>query len=237
MDNFSTQTEPMAIWANHLVVFDKSLSLTQNVIITQGRGALKALVRRIDRLYTLLHEQPNLVDFYINPEIPQVLTEIFAHQGVASSTLFNGSPRSGSESARAYKLRTERFEYVRDICDSAGISRDILTNRTLRNKLIHMDECIERAMRTPNTGWSIDSALAYRDQFQAPNGIKVGFCRTFIVAEEVLIHLGHEISIKQLRKEAQNTLSALFGDPPTAPPALPAHSRQGHPPQPLQTSA
>lgn len=227
----------MAIWANHLVVFDKSLSLTQNVVITQGRGALQALIRRIDRLYQLLHDQPRLLDFYIHPEIPQVLTEIFAHQGVASSILFNGSPRPRDESARSYQLRIERFEYVRDLCDTASVSRAILTNRTLRNQLIHMDSHVEKAMRTPNTGWFIDSAMAYRDQFQAPNGITTGFCRTFISSEEVLIHLGHEISVKGLRQEATDVLRALFGETPTEPPSLPAHSRQGLPVQPHQTVA
>jgi hypothetical protein len=227
MVNLSPDTEPMAIWATHLVVFDKSLSLTQNVVMTQGRQALYALVKRIDRLYELLNESPQIIDCYLSPEIPYILTEVFTHQGTASSILFNSSPRASGEGARSYKLRIERFEYVRDICDQAQLSRSILTNRTLRNQLIHIDSYIEKAMRTPYTGWSIDTAMAYRDQYQAPNGMNVGFCRTFIVSEEKLLHFGHEISIKGLRREAENVLNAVFGNPLTPPPKPPAHSRQG----------
>jgi hypothetical protein len=225
MTNLSSNTEPMAIWATHLVVFNKDLSLTQNVVMTQGRQALYALVKRIDRLYALLHENPQIIDLYLSPEIPYILTEICAHQGVASSILFNGSDRPNDESARAYALRIERYKYVQDICDGNSIQRSLLTSRTLRNQLIHIDSYIEKAMRTPNTGWAIDTAMTHRDQYQAPNGIKTGFVRTFIASEEVLIHLGHEISIKELRREAENVLNAVFGNPLTPPPEPPTHSR------------
>jgi hypothetical protein len=45
--------EPSAIWSSKLIIFDKSIGLTQNVILSHARGALHALVSRIDRLYEL----------------------------------------------------------------------------------------------------------------------------------------------------------------------------------------
>ncbi len=152
----------MAIWSHQpLQVFDRDISLTQNVVMTQGCQALAAMILRIDRLYELLGSTPQLIDSYIHQEIPYVLTEICAHQGVASNILFNCSPRASDESARAYGLRIERYEYVKRFCDADGLDLTILTSRTVRNQLMHIDSYIEKAMRTPNTGWFIDSAIAF----------------------------------------------------------------------------
>src|SRR6185312_5128880 len=83
--------EPAAIWSNRLIVFDKDMSNAQNIILAQGRDALVALINRIDHLYGLMRAFPTLIEFYPHPEIPQVLSELCYHQGVASNILLNDS--------------------------------------------------------------------------------------------------------------------------------------------------
>lgn len=236
ISKLSDSTEPMAIWAQSLVMFDEEISPTQNVILSQGRQALSALLLRIDRLYKVLAEPPLIENFYPHPEIPHLLTEICAHQGVASSIMFNGSPRASDESARAYELRIARYRYVREFCDAANVDLSILRSKTLRNKLIHIDSHVEKAMRTPETGWIIDSAIGYRDQFRNPDVKKVGFCRTFVVQEEKILHLGHEIFVPDLYNQTVSVLACVFGVPPKALPTPPTHSLRAKQQQADQTT-
>lgn len=221
------KTGPTAIWSTtSLQVFDKNISATQNVILSQGRFALLSMLGRIVNLYQCLAVQPNIIDSYLHPEIPQIINEICLHQGIASSILFNGSSQSQNENKYMYNLRMERFEYVKNFCSLSSIETPTLSNRQLRNQLVHIDEYLVKAMREPNTGWVIDSAHAYRDQFSAPNGLKIGFCRCFIASEEIILHLKSEISIPSLWEEASATLAAVFGIPQKPAPQAPPHSRR-----------
>ena len=232
------QHEPAAIWSGtRLIVFDTEISLSQNVILSHGRSALSALIKNIGHLYELLHYMPNVIDVYLHPDIPLVLTEMCFHQGMASSIMFNNSERGRNESIRTYKARIERYEYVQSFCKFQGLHVSILTSRIVRNQMVHIDEHLEKALRKPNTGWFIDGAIAYRDQFSAPDGISIQFCRTFIASEEVLLHLGNEIPIRGLWHEATAVLAAVWGTPPTEPPPSPSHSRPNPLPQPPQTEA
>jgi hypothetical protein len=129
----------------------------------------------------------------------------------------------------AHNLRIERYNYVKRLCDAANIQTTILADKKVRNRLTHIDEHLVKALRKPNTGWLIDCAIAYRDQFTAPSGVNVEFCRTFIVSEETIVHLDAEINVPRLHAEATSVLSAVFGNPTTEPPEPPTHSRQAPP--------
>lgn len=229
--------QPAAIWSTRGIVFDRDLSLTQNVILSQGRFALSSMITTIDHLYELIQFMPDLMDVYIHPDIPKTLTEICIHQGIASSIMFNNSERLFNENAAAYKLRMERFEYVKSLCDRASISVSILTNRKIRNHLVHVDTHLEKALRRPKTGWIVDSAIASRDQFSPPLGLQMGYCRTFVACEEVILHLDNEISVRHLRNEAGQVLSCVFGNPTIEPLEPPADRRRNPPSQPPQTEA
>jgi hypothetical protein len=203
--------EPSAIWSSKLIVFDRSISLTQNVILSHARGALHALVNRIDRLNELVRTSPPIVDFYVDPEIPPTLTDLAFQQGLASTILFNSGPKGDRENSGAYRLRLDRTGYVKQRC--AQISTSVLANRKIRNSLTHVDEYLARELSRPNTGWIIDSAIARRDQFTPPGGLQVGFCRTYISSEDVMLHLGNEISLRHLRDEATGVLRAIWNEP------------------------
>jgi hypothetical protein len=232
-----TKQEPAAIWSSRLIVFDKEISLAQNIILSHGRSALSALLKKIKLLYELLDYMPNMIGFYPHPDIPLVLTEMCFHQGMASSIMFNNSERGHNENARSYRARIERYGYVHSFCKSQGVNIPILTSRTVRNQMVHIDAYLEKALRKPNAGWLIDGAIAYRDQFSAPDGISIEFCRAFIASKEIILHLGDEIPIRGLWHEATAVLAVVFGTPPTEPPPSPSHSRLAPLPPPPQTEA
>jgi hypothetical protein len=159
---------------------------------------------------TLVKSSPPIVDFYVDPEIPPTLSDLGFQQGVASTILFNDAPKTSRENAASYKLRLDRLAYVKQRC--AHIPHKVLANRKIRNSLVHVDEYLARELGKPNTGWMIDSAIGTRDQFAAPPGIEIGFCRMYIASEDMLLHLGNEISIANLRKEAKGVLSTIWNE-------------------------
>jgi hypothetical protein len=204
-------TEPSAIWSINNQLFDRNISITQNVILSHGRFALQALVRRIDRLYELLQFMPGLKGAYVHHDIPSTLTDLCNQQGIASAILFNDGPKQRLESDKAHKLRLERIAYVKHWTKDVPIK--ILSNRKVRNSLIHIDEYIADAFSKPKTGWFIDGAIDRRNQYTPTNPeIGVGFCRTYIRSEDMILHLGNEISVAKLRWEALAILAAVFGE-------------------------
>jgi hypothetical protein len=210
-------SEPSAIWSVRRVVFDDSISHTQNVILSHAWVALDAVINRIDRLHELVAMHPNFINFHPHPDIPSTLSDLAFQQGLASTVLFNDGTKGQRESGAAYKLRLSRVVYVKQKC--ANITVSLLTNRKMRNSLTHIDEYLVREMARPNTGWLVDSAIGRRDQFapQKPD-IVVAFCRTYISSEDVLLHLGNEISLADLRNEANEVREAVFGAPHTPSP-------------------
>jgi hypothetical protein len=181
------------------------------VILSHARNALQALISRINRLLELTEAFPVLTNMHPHPEIPSVLSDIAFQQGTASTIMFNDSPRSTRENARNYQLRLDRVKYIRDFC--AKIELRVLPDRKVRNSLTHIDEYLARALTKPKTGWFIDVALSRRDEFTAQQyGIGIDFCRTYIKSENVILHLGHEISLSQLKGEAVSILREVWGE-------------------------
>jgi len=205
------KAEPAAIWSTRLIVFDKDISDTQNIILSQGKYALIAMRQKIYQLYEYLNAFQQLKDVYIHPDIPQTLSEICLHQGIASSILFNNSTQSTSENSHCYKLRTERFNYVKQFCAAQSVTVDILANRKVRNQLVHIDEHLTKALTKANTGWFIDTAVGFRNQFTAQNGLEIKFCRSFIASEEVILNFDNEISTRKLWDESSAVLAVVFG--------------------------
>jgi hypothetical protein len=204
--------EPTAIWSTRQIVTDKTISLTQNVILSYARDALHTIIRRIDRLHEIVKSSA-IKNVFIDPEIPPLLSDLGFQQGLASTLLFNDAPRSKNESTEAYGSRIERIAYVKKKC--GNISTTILASRKIRNALTHLDEYLVKALKKPNTGWCIDIAMLHRDQFSAVDNktnrkLEIGFCRAYISVEDKLLHLGNEISLTGLREECTNVLDAVW---------------------------
>ena len=90
--------EPSAIWSARQIAFDKSLSITQNVILSHARTALQALIGRIDLLDILVMSDTLIDEFYIHPDIPTLLSDICFQHGIASTLLFDDSRKKDRES-------------------------------------------------------------------------------------------------------------------------------------------
>jgi hypothetical protein len=107
------QAQPAAVWSTRLMVFDTdNLSISHNVVMSQGRYALSTVAKKIDFLYSIIGPDIHKNAIYINnPDIPETLTEICLHQGIAANILFNNSEKSQRESPSSYKARIERYNY------------------------------------------------------------------------------------------------------------------------------
>ena len=203
--------QPAAIWSLRLVVFDKGIGLTQNVILSQAADALRAVVDRIRTLQALIASSP-IQDTYISPAIPGMLSDLCYQAGLASTILFNNSSRGKKESALAFSLRKERLRYVQDLCASQNLQTPILKDRSLRNALTHIDEHLADALtQDANVGWLIDSAIESRTQFLAPRGVRVGYCRSYIRSEHKIVHLDKELPLSALAAECTALRAVVFG--------------------------
>lgn len=203
--------QPAAIWSSALVVFDKEINLTQNVILVQGRSALRATIDRIDRLHEITHEGP-IVNAGIHPDIAPTLSDLCYQAGLASTILFNDAKRGPRESPEAYKLRQERAEYVKHWCSEQNFQPTTLLDREVRNSLTHIDERLADILtREPYVGWFLDVAVRNRHEFSAPDGISVQYCRSYVTEEDCILHLTQELSLAHLRAECAAVLAIVFG--------------------------
>ncbi len=217
---------PSALWGTKLIVFDKEISLIQNVVLSTARDSLVALINRIDYLYSLIEVWGEKIYPPITPEIPYTIHDIFMHQGLAANIMFNKSIKGKSESGSHYRLRVERAEYVDKYLVDAKLN--IFPNKRLRNKLAHADEAIEAAMQEQNTGWFVDACVGTRDEYSVPTkpDMRIAFCRCYIISENVISHLGEEVNLTALREEASIILAHVFGVSTQPPRLSPAHIHQ-----------
>lgn len=203
--------QPAAIWSLKRVVFDKEINLTQNVILTQASSALVATVNRIDQLYRFIIGGP-LTNVAIDTGIAPILSDLCSQAGIAATILFNKGPKGRLESEVAYNLRLERKEYVEKFCTQQNFIPETLTNREVRNSLTHIDERLADILtKDSNVGWFIDTAINKRDEFVAPIGISIKFCRCYIISENKVLHLDQELDIAKLRHECIVILAIIFG--------------------------
>lgn len=217
--------QPGAIISPRLYVFDKDVSLSQNILLSQGRYALQEMLAAIGRMYRLINEPPHIDGVYLHRDIPATITEICFHSGIASNLLFNGSPK-GRESDTAYKSRVERHEYVRQLLADHNVKINVLADKAVRNKLQHVDQFLPTLLADEKVGWCIDVALEGRNAPFSKSHLKFKFIRTFVVSEAKIVHLNTEISVAGLWHEATAVLSGVFATPPSEPPPLLAGSIQ-----------
>ena len=203
--------EPAAIWSTRRIVFDRDISLTQNLILSQGSAALAATLHRINSLRSLTATSP-LQGTYRAPEIPSILSDLCHQAGLASTILFHDGKRGRKESEYAYALRRQRVEYVNFWCSAQGVSTPTLKDRTVRNSLTHIDEHLADALsESNNVGWFVDVAVDTRSQFSSPDGITAKFVRSYIRQEDLIVNLNKEISLEALRRDCAAVLAVVFG--------------------------
>lgn len=211
--------QPGAVLSPRLYVFDRGISVAQNIILSQGRFALHEMLGAITRVYRLLDEPPRVAGgVYLHYDIPATLSEICFQGGLASNILFNGSDRRRDESAAAYASRMERFKYVRAHMAAQDVVVTALADKKVRNRLQHVDQFLPTFLADSENAWCIDMALENRDAPSFKPPLKAKFIRTLIVSEAKIIHLDTEISVASLWHEATAVLAGVFGSPPSEPP-------------------
>ncbi len=203
--------QPAAIWSISRIVFDNDIDLTQNVILTQGSSALISTIERIDQLYNFV-QFGQLQNASFNYKIAPILSDLCTQAGIASTILFHQGAKGRHESDIAFKLRLERIKYVDKYCNDNNFIPITLKNREVRNSLTHIDEKLSDFLTlNSNIGWFIDTAMNYRNEFVAPMGISVKYCRCFIISENKILHLDQELDVAKLRYECIVLLAIIFG--------------------------
>jgi len=205
--------EPAAVYGIKQVVFDQEISLTQNIILVQGRSALISTVQQIDKLHKLVQEDP-LVNAAVSPEIAPTLSTLCHQAGLASTILFEDFPEPHHrESETAYQLRMERVEYVNQFCSREGIKPTVLADREMRNSLTHIDRDLADSLtEREGVGWFIDVAVETRADFDTHEDIdELRFCRSYIIGEDTILHLGQEMDLEKLRWQCVAVLAVVFG--------------------------
>lgn len=203
--------EPAAIWSSSLIVFDKQIGLTQNVILAQARSSLKATVDKVIRLHTII-ENSVMKNAFFDDDIPPTLSDLCYQAGIAATILFKDGDQGSQESELAFKLRQERVKYVKDILDENGFKPEVLIDKKVRNSLTHIDEKLPKLLsRESNVGWFVDAAMMNRDEFKPAKDIKVKFCRSYIHSENKILHLDLELDVQKLVEECLILLRIIYG--------------------------
>jgi hypothetical protein len=201
--------EPAAIWGMQQIVFDKDISNTQNIILSQGREALKAVIRRIIDLEEFSSSGP-VVNAGIDDRVHSIISDLCYQSGLASTILLNEAKKGFKESEAAHLLRTQRVAYVKKLCEAQKIKITILKDREIRNSLTHIDEKLADILtEKENIGWFIDAAL--NPDWETEKNLEVRYCRCFDIKNKRILHLGHELDVSALYNECLAVLAVVFG--------------------------
>lgn len=140
-------------------------------------------------------------------EAAHLLTDICSNVGMASVCLFDTGPqRSSREKPRMVARRQLRSKSLIEICQ--GIDIDTLTNRDVRNRLIHADEYLARMVGTR----SLISActIEYLELVRTPEGSKpILYDRVFLMQENRMLHLDKSIDLTNLRESCRAAYGAI----------------------------
>lgn len=212
--------QPSAVWSTStLVVFDRDISMAQNIVLSQGRSALAATISRCARLIELANHGP-LENAGYHPEMSSVLSDLCYQAGLASTILFADGARGRNESPNAFALRKERVRYVKSFVENISFKLRHLPDRDLRNSLTHIDERLgDWLTKRPGVGWLIDSAIWNHLELKQPEPIEVAYCRCYFMETREIAHLAHRVSVELLSAECQYVLAVVFGVPMQQPEA------------------
>lgn len=201
--------EPAAIWGIQNIIFNKDISNTQNIILSQGREALKAIIRRILELEKYSTSGP-LVNAGIDDRIHSIISDLCYQTGLASTILLNESKKGSMESKTAYQLRMERVHYVNKLCHEQNVEISIMKNREIRNALTHIDERLADSLtQKENIGWFIDVAID-PNGWKTENNLEINYCRCYDIINKRILHLGYELDVCTLYKECLAVLAVVF---------------------------
>ena len=201
--------EPVAIYGMQQIVFDKSISNTQNIILSQGREALKAVVRRIIELEDF-SSAGSIQNAVTDDRAHSVISDLCYQAGIASTILLDNA-KVKQESKVAHQLRMDRIAYVQALCESQKIKIVLLRDRRIRNTLTHIDERLADILtEKKNAKWFIDVTID-PSEWQTVKPFEDNYCRCYDFINKKILHLGLELDILKLYYECLALLAAVFG--------------------------
>jgi hypothetical protein len=201
--------EPVAIYGMQQIVFDKSISNTQNIILSQGREALKAVVRRIIELEDFSSAR-SIQNAGTDDRAHSVISDLCYQAGIASTILLDNA-KVKQESKVAHQLRMDRIAYVQALCESQKIKIVLLRDRRIRNALTHIDERLADILtEKKNAKWFIDVTID-PSEWQTVKPFEDNYCRCYDFINKKILHLGLELDILKLYYECLALLAAVFG--------------------------
>jgi hypothetical protein len=125
--------------------------------------------------------------------------------GLASSILFDDGGKRSSENAAMYGLRKERVDRVAAL--TATVDTSIFQRRAIRNKFMHIDEHLAKALLAGNCEWLINAGLSARSLVRGENLLR--YCRVYIFDEDVLLHLDEEFDVREAYQRASEVIAVL----------------------------
>lgn len=201
--------EPVAVYGMQQIVFDKSISNTQNIILSQGREALKAVVRRIIELEDF-SSAGSIQNAGTDDRAHSVISDL-CYQACIASTILLDNAKVKQESKVAHQLRMDRIAYVQALCESQKIKIVLLRDRRIRNALTHIDERLADILtEKKNAKWFIDVTID-PSEWQMVKPFEDNYCRCYDFINKKILHLGLELDILKLYYECLALLAAVFG--------------------------
>lgn len=171
---------------------------------------LSALVRTIDLLNELEEVRLGLASGQRTPEeASHLMTDICSNAGMVSTCLFDVGPaRSAREKPRLVAKRQARSRQLTGIC--AKVPLEVLTDRHVRNRLMHADEYLARlALTRPLVSACV---IERRDMIAAAVGAgPLLHDRVLISSENMMLHLDKELDLGALLTSCEGAHQAISG--------------------------
>lgn len=166
----------------------------QSLIVSEAEEAVGLLKSAIETLWKLRPKMPDTGYVWVsNSDLPTSLFLIATNFGILSTLLFDNGPRRAKEMAETYQLRRNRSYLINVYLVNINIK--IFLNRKLRDRLIYVDEYVLTSV-TETQGKTISNiGLSKR---QAVNLDSCTALRVYIFEEDVFLHLGQELPIRDL---------------------------------------
>jgi hypothetical protein len=171
---------------------DRAFSL----IAGEGFSYLQRVNSALETIWTKRPEKIDTGYLVVSDAIvAEALHDLVLSFGSVSTLLFDRGSQRRSENASVYKIRMDRTHRVADALK--GIDTAIYQDRAIRNRHVHSDEYIAKAIvANPGTCVLQDIALSERSAFSSEVGLL--YIRVYIFSEDKLLHLNAEFDVKRL---------------------------------------
>jgi len=185
---------------------EEHIEQAQSRLLDEGLEHLSSACLNIERVRARAPDLSKGFTTVSDAAMSAALQHLAIHLGQASLTLFDCSERRRSEDKCAYELRKSRAMTIAEFL--ADIDLSPLSDRRVRNRLIHVDEYMGSCGAMGEGVWLSNISLSHREAVKSK--LPMHYCRVYIFAEDRLLHLGAEMDVKAAY-DAGMTVLGRFG--------------------------